>query len=577
MQGQEKQKFSWFWEAVKPYWRVYRDVLLASLLINIFALVSPLFVMNVYDRVVPNQAFETLWMLTAGVILAFVLEFVIRLMRTRYTDLAGRQIDLTLSSRLIDRLLGLKLSSRPGGTGTLMNSVAEFDSIRSFITSSSVLAIIDLPFVLLFLALILWVGGWMVLIPLGCIVLSLLVAWVLNTPMQKVIFEQQDASAQRQNYLMEMLFSLVSVKTSNTQQQNQVKWSELNQTTADLGLKIRALQMISSQSTTLFMQLNTVLLVVVGVYLISSGDLSMGGLIAMMMISGRCAAPVAQVIGLLNQYEKAVHALEHAGNIMNLPQESPDDRQLLKPEVFQGHWQINQVSFNYPDSSPSLSNINLTIEHGQKVAVLGRIGSGKTTLLQLLSGLWEPVSGNISLNYLDMRQIEPSWLRSYVGYVPQKSELFNTTLRENITMGRAELDDNDVLWALEKSGLAGIVQTGSAGLDFQVGENGRHLSGGQAQAVSLARALVTRPKALLLDEPTSAMDSHAEARFIQLLGELDDVTVVVVTHKMSLLGAMDKIVVLDQGAIKVQGSARDIMSQMSSAGRSQPAVEEAVN
>ena len=555
--------YAWFWKAVAPYWRVYRDVLVASLLINLFALVSPLFVMNVYDRVVPNQAYETLWMLAVGVILAFSLEFVIRLLRTRYIDLAGRQIDLTLSSRLIDRLLGSRLAARPGSTGTLMNSLSEFDSIRSFITSTSVMAFIDLPFVVLFLGLVVWIGGWLVMVPVTCIGVALLVAWAVNRPLQQVIARQKESSALRQNYLMELLVGLVSVKSCNVEQQNEQRWSKLNREVADANLRIRKLQAISAQTTIFLLQMNTVVLVIFGVYLISNGDLSMGGLIAMMMISGRCGAPVAQVISLLNQYEKAVQAMDYAGGIMNLPQEHPENRQFLQPDEFDGGWLINRVSFAYPESPALLKDISLTIPDGRKLAVLGRMGSGKSTFLQLLAGLQEPAEGHVSLQNIDMRQLDPSWLRTHVGYVPQKSELFNTSLRENITMGRSGISDSDILDALEKSGLAGIVQAGSAGLDFQVGEGGRHLSGGQVQAVSLARALVTRPRVLLMDEPTSAMDSQAEARFLKLLRELKGVTIVLVTHKLNLLDAMDSIVVFDQGEIKAQGAARDMLAGMS--------------
>ncbi|WP_083232381.1 type I secretion system permease/ATPase [Endozoicomonas atrinae] len=562
--------YPWFWHALSPYWRVYRDVLLASLLVNLFALVSPLFVMNVYDRVVPNQAFETLWMLATGVVLAFFFEAVIRLIRSRYIDLAGRQVDLTLSSRLMDRLLGLKLSSRPGSAGNLMNQLAEFDSVRSFITSTTVMAFIDLPFVVLFLGLVVWLGGWLVIIPVFCIGVALTVAWLLNRPLQSVIAKQQGASAKRQNFLMELLLGLISVKSCNVEKQSQKQWSQMNREVADASLKIRHLQTITSQVTTLMLQLNTVALVISGVYLISTGDLSMGGLIAIMMISGRCAAPVSQVIGLLNQYEKTVQALDHAGQIMNLPQEYPQERKLLRPDEFSGHFYINNMSFAYPNAPDLLSDINLQIPAGTKLAILGRMGSGKSTLLQLLMGLWEPSKGLIGIDGMDLRQIDPNWFRSHVGYVGQRTELFNASLRDNITMHREGISDSDILRALEQSGLQDIIQAGSAGLDFMVGEGGRHLSGGQAQAVGLARALVTNPAAIIMDEPSSAMDSQAESRFRQLLLELKETTVVLVTHKMNLLDTMDHIVVLDQGKISVSGSTNDVLR---GSNKAQPSAE----
>ena len=534
---------------------------MASLLVNLFAIVSPLFVMNVYDRVVPNQAFETLWMLATGVILAFSFEAIIRLIRARYIDLAGRQVDLTLSSRLIDRLLGLKLSSRPDSAGNLMNQLAEFDSVRSFITSTTVMAFIDLPFVVLFLALVIWLGGWLVLIPVTCIGTALVVAWLLNKPLQNVIATQQKTSAKRQNFLMELLLGLVEVKNCNVEQQNQRQWSTLNRSVADASLKIRHLQTITGQMTTLMLQLNTVALVIAGVYLISAGELSMGGLIATMMISGRCAAPVSQVISLLNQYEKTIQALNHTGQIMNLPQEYPKERQLLRPGNFKGHFYINNLTFNYPNTPDLLSDINLKIPAGTKLAILGRMGSGKSTLLQLLMGLWEPKQGLVGVDGIDLRQIDPNWFRRHVGFVGQRTELFNASLRDNITMHRDGICDNDILRALEQAGLQGVVQAGSAGLDLIVGECGRHLSGGQAQAVGLARALVMQPRAIILDEPSSAMDSQAEARFRQLLQELKDTTVVMVTHKMNLLDTMDRIVVLDQGKISINSAAKELLER----------------
>ncbi|OQX35925.1 MAG: hypothetical protein B0D91_09915 [Oceanospirillales bacterium LUC14_002_19_P2] len=550
----------WFWQVLLPYWRVYRDVLAASFLVNLLALVSPLFVMNVYDRVVPNQAFETLWMLSTGVLVAFLFESVIRFIRTRYIDLAGRQIDLTLSSRLIDRLLGLKLSSRPYSAGYLMNRLAEFDSIRTFITSATVMAFIDLPFVVLFLGLVVWLGGWLVAIPLLCISVSLGIAWSLNRPLQRVIAQQQDMSAQRQNLLMEFLLGLVSVKTCNVERQHQQRWSGLNQKVADASLRIRQLQTISTQTATFLLQMNTLVMVIAGVYLISAGSLSMGGLIAMMMISSRCAAPVSQVIGLLNQYEKTIQALTHTGEVMHFPQEYPTDRQLLRPSSFSGSWHINHLSFAYPKRPDLLRDITLTIPTGTKLAILGRMGSGKSTLLQLLMGLWEPSKGHIAVDGIDIRQLDPAWLRRQVGYVGQQAELFNGTLRDNITMHRPDISDSDILEALNKVGLMAMVQSGSGGLDFQVGEGGRHLSGGQTHAVGLARALVTRPRALILDEPTSAMDVQSEAHFRQVLMQLDGVTLFLVTHKASLLDCMDRIIVLEEGTVRVNDEAHTILA-----------------
>ena len=554
-QTKNLNSYSWFWKALAPYWKVYRDVLVASLLVNLFTLVAPLFVMNVYDRVVPNQAVETLWMLVTGVVIAFFFEAMIRFIRTRYIDLAGRQIDISLSSRLVSRLLGLSLADRPESAGNLMNQLAEFDSVRSFITSTTIMVFIDLPFVILFLALVYWLGGAIVLIPVVCIGIALMLAWVLNRKLQLLITKQQSASAQRQNFLLELLLGLVSIKTSNAEPQNQMEWNALNRSVADSSLEIRQLQTLTSQTTMLMLQLNTVALVACGVYHIGSGSLTMGGLIAIMMIAGRCASPVSQVIGLLNQYEKAVHALNHAEQIINLPQEKPLTSTLLKPGGFAGHFTVQSLSFAYEGECDLLQDINLDIPPGCKMAILGRMGSGKSTLLQILLGLWRPKSGSVRVDNIDLRQLDPGWFRCHVGYVAQRTELFNGTLRSNITMHHPEVQDEDILAVLKKTGLESFVKFGSAGLDFHVGEGGRYLSGGQAQAVGVARALINRPKVLMLDEPTSAMDSKAEAQFCELLKNMSGVSIIMITHKKSLLDTMDRIVVLDKGRIHVAGDA----------------------
>ena len=557
----------WFWAAFKPYAHIYRDVLLASLLINLFALTSPLFVMNVYDRVVPNQAFETLWMLAVGVFLAFCFEFVIKVVRAKFVDLVGKQIDLTLSAGLMEKVLGLKLAARPAATGSFMNNLSEFDSIRSFITSATVLTLVDLPFVLLFMGLVVWIGGPLVIVPLTGMLLAGLAAWLINRPLQQTIEQSQQVSSERQSFLVETLMGLETVKTSRAESQNQFHWERMNRFLANTGLKIRRLQFLSGQIATFLMQLGTVLLVAGGVYMIGAGDLSMGGLIALMMISGRCTAPIVQTIGLLNQYERAKQALEHAGHVMSLPQERPVNRRFLKPGTVLGSWDINEVTFAYPESQPLLKNISVQIKPGEKLAVLGRMGSGKSTLLQLLMGLWEQSDGAINLDGIDIRQLDPNILRRHVGYVPQRIDMFRGSIRENITLGRNNISDEAIIRAVKLSGFEELLTNAGAGLDYQVAEGGRNLSGGQIQSIGIARALLENPSVLILDEPTSAMDNQGEARFRQTLASLKSQTVVMVTHKVSLLDCMDNVLVLDKGQIVAKGSAKDML-----AAQRQPAV-----
>ncbi|MGY0220079.1 type I secretion system permease/ATPase [Endozoicomonadaceae bacterium StTr2] len=556
----ELKRSRWFWSAFKPYVPIYRDVLLASLLVNMFALASPLFVMNVYDRVVPNQAFETLWMLAIGVLLAYTLEFAVKAVRARFVDLVGKQIDLTLSARLMEKVLGLKLAARPAATGSFMSNLAEFDSIRSFITSATVLTLVDLPFVLLFMALVIWVGGPLVAVPLASMTLAGIAAWFINRPLQQNIEQSQQVSSERQAFLVETLMGLEAIKTSQAESQSQFHWERMNRFLASVGLKIRQLQFVSSQLATFMMQVGTILLIAGGVYMISAGDLSMGGLIALMMVSGRCTAPVIQAIGLINQYERAKQALDHAGSIMSLPQERPVERRFLKPGKVFGSWNINNVTFAYPDSQPLLKEVSIEVKAGEKVAVLGRMGSGKSTLLQLLMDLWEASDGTISLDGIDIRQLDPAILRSYVGYVPQHIDLFRGSIRDNITLGRSSASDEDIIRAVKQSGFGELLESGGAGLDYQVAEGGRNLSGGQIQSIGIARALLLNPPVLILDEPTSAMDNQGEACFRETLASLKEQTVIMVTHKISLLDCMDTVVVMEKGRVVAKVAAQEMLA-----------------
>ena len=389
----------WLLNALRPYRKTYRDVLVASFLVNLFALASPLFVMNVYDRVVPNQAYETLWVLATGVLLAYVFDLSIKLVRARLVDMAGKQVDQNLSATLMEKVLGLKLSARPANTGSFINNLAEFDSIRSFVNSATILTLIDLPFVFLFLGLIVWIAPALSIVPLVCMVTSGLLAIIINRPLQRYIQTSQSLGNERQSYLLETLSGLSAVKTTHSESLHQHRWENLNQQIASVAMKIRNLQLLSSQSAMFILQAGTVLIVAYGVYLIGAGELSMGGLIAVMMIAGRCTSPVVQSIALLNQYQRVRQAVDLTGDILNLPQERSQSKTFLNPEKFSGQIVFNNMTFTYPDALPVIKSLSLTIRKDEKVAILGKMGSGKTTLLQLIMGLWEVKEGSISLGW----------------------------------------------------------------------------------------------------------------------------------------------------------------------------------
>ena len=557
--SQKASRYPWFFNVVKTHWKTYRDVLLASFLINTFALVSPLFVMNVYDRVVPNNATETLWMLAAGVVLAFLFDFALKVQRSWFIDYAGKMIDLDVSARLFEKTLGLRMASRPASTGSYINSLNDFDSIRSFITSVCITTLVDFPFIVLFLALIVWIGGALALVPVVSIVLCFLLAWGVNRPLQRRIESQQQASSSRLALVAEVLQGVEGIKTSRAESAMQLRWERLVKFLADNGLHIRRLQSFVTHGAMFVLQLNTALLVVGGVYLIGSGDLSMGGLIAVIMIAGRCAAPVTQLISLLKQYEHARQALEQGEQIMSLPQERDEGRHYLHIKKLQGAWAIQDVGFSYPEQPALLSGLNMKIKSGEKVAIVGRMGSGKTSLIKLMMGLYQPTSGNLSLDGIDLRQLDPVSLREYVGYVPQHVCMMNGSIRDNIALGECNPNDENILRAARLSGLGELISNSGHGLDFQVGEGGRNLSGGQVQAVGLARALVNDPPVLIMDEPTGAMDNHTAARVCDTLRQVcKNKTLIIVTHHLPMLALVERIIVLEKGRVIADGPAEKL-------------------
>ncbi|CAM3579958.1 type I secretion system permease/ATPase [Parendozoicomonas haliclonae] len=553
---QSQNRYDWFVSVVRSHWRTYRDVLVASFLINIFALVSPLFVMNVYDRVVPNNATETLWMLAFGVVLAFLFDLVLKIQRSWFIDHAGKGIDQEISAKLFEKTLGLRMAARPVSTGSFVNNLNEFDSLRSFITSVCITTLVDLPFIVLFLALIVWIGGPLALVPLVSILACLAIAWGLNRPLQERILKQQQMSSSRQAMVTETLLGLEGVKTTQAESSMQFRWERMVAFLAGNGLHIRRLQNMTSHSAMFILQMNTVLLVIGGVYLIGNGTLSMGGLIAMIMIAGRCAAPVTQMIGLLNQYERARQALDQADNVMSFPQEREPDRNYLSIKKIRGFWKAQSLSFAYPEQPPLLSELDFQIKSGEKIAILGRMGSGKTSLIKLMMGLYQPTSGNLSLDGIDLRQIDPASLREHIGYVPQVVSLFSGSIRENIVLGRTGVTDEEILRVARLAGLGELISNSPNGLDFQVGEMGRNLSGGQVQAVGLARALVGDPPLLIMDEPSSAMDNHTAARVCETLTHIcENKTLIMVTHHLAMLNLAERIMVIEKGKIIADGPA----------------------
>ncbi len=547
----------WFWGVIRENRRLYRDVIAGSVIINLFAVAMPLFVLNVYDRVVPNHATETLWVLAVGIFVVLCFDLLLRLMRSAFIDLAASRADVKLSSRIMAQVLGLRMEARPTSTGSFASTLQSFESVRAFIGSATVVALVDLPFVLFFAAIIALIGPPLVLPVLAGIVFVLLYALAAQSKLHELSETTWRVSAQRNATLVESLSHLETVKTLRAESRLQSSWEKasafLSRTSAQLRLVSTSVSNVAmwAQHTV------AVTVMLVGVYLIIEGDLTQGGLIAAYMLSSRAMAPVSQAAALLAQYHQSATALQSLEGVMQRPVERPEGKAFISRPVIRGEIRFDKVSLRYPDEErDALRDISLKIEPGEKVALLGRVGCGKTTVNKLLLGLYAPTAGAITLDGVDLRQFDPVQLRRHVGYVPQDVSLFFGSLRDNIVAGGGSdgIDDESLLRAVHLSGLEDLVNSHPQGIDLQVGERGQMLSGGQRQAVAIARALVHDPQILLLDEPTSSMDHASEEAFKTSLKQYGEgKTMLVVTHRTSLLSLVDRIIVIDAGKVVADG------------------------
>jgi ATP-binding cassette subfamily C protein LapB len=565
--GQVKLRH-WFWGALAEQLPVYRDVLAAALLINVMALAMPLFVMNVYDRVVPNRAMETLWVLALGVVLVIGVDMMLRLLRGYFIDLASARIDMQLSSSIMERVLGVRMAARPEAVGAFAANLRSFETVREFITSASVTALIDLPFALLFVLVIALIA-WPLIIPVMLAIVAVIIyAYILQHKMHALSETTYRAGALRNATLIESLTALETIKTQGAEGVMQSKWEKSVAFVSRVNNQMRFLSAAATNGAMEIQQLVSVVVVVAGVYLIGEGLLSMGGLIACTMLTGRAVAPLGQMVGLLMQYHHAKVALTSLDEVMARPVERPDDGAFVHRPELKGNIEFRDVDFSYPNSSVSaLKGFNCRIAEGEKVVVIGRIGSGKTTLQKLLLGLYQPTAGAVLVDGVDLRQLDPADLRRNIGYVAQDVTLFYGTLRENIAIGAPYADDATIVAAAEAAGLADFVNRHPDGFDMMIGERGDSVSGGQRQSIAIARALLLDPPILLLDEPTSAMDFSSEQQFKQRLKQLaDHKTVVIVTHRNSLLDLATRVIVVDDGRVVADGP-RDQVIQALQSGR----------
>ena len=561
---------AWFWKVIWRFRAYYAQVILATFIINFLALVSSLYVMNVYDRVIPNKSYETLWVLSIGVILAISFEFAAKMIRGHLTDIAGKKADLIISSAIFRRVMSLDLAERPASSGSYANNLREFESVREFMTSASLLVLVDLPFLLLFITVIWMIGGQLAIVPLILIPIVMIVGILAQAPLARYINESMKESSQRQGLAVEAIEGIETLKANNATSWAQQKWDYYTAKNAASSTKTRDLSNFVVNFSVAMQQLNTVILVIVGTYLIHSPDpnhkITMGALIASVILSGRALAPLAQISSLAIRFQQAKIGLQGLQSIIERKIERHPDRQYISLDQVKGELKFQQVSFKYQQDIPAaLKALNLNIAAGEKVGILGKIGSGKTTTLKLASGMFEPLEGNVTLDGVDLRQLDPNYLHNQVAMLGQAPRLFLGTLRENVDLARQDgfSTDQELLLALKRFGLESLIQNHPRGLDMPLGEDGLGLSGGQKQIIALARLTLRSPRVVLLDEPTNGLDQLTERQTLNALHQWSkDKTLVVVTHRTQVLSIVSRVVVIDQGQVVMDGPRDEVLKKL---------------
>ncbi len=545
----------WFWSALCANRWSYAQVALAAVMANILGLSTSAFIMVVYDRVLPNAAMESLIALTVGVGLALIFDFILKILRAGFIDRAGKKADIVLGRRVFDQLLNLQMKSRTGSTGVMTSTIREFETLREFFTSATLVAVVDLPFVILFIMAIHLIGGPLATVPALAVPVVLLVGLAVQPLLSRLAERSFSEGQSKQSVLVETVSGLETIKTTAAARQMRMRWEDAIERQSEHGLRSRAISQFALNLTGFTQQAAQVLIVFYGVFLVTAGEISMGTLIASVMLTGRALAPLGQLAQTLTRANQARSAYRNLDKLMRADSERPPGQNWISRPKFDGQLTFNNVHFAYPDQSDdALKGVSFTVKPGEKVAILGRIGSGKSTIARLMLGLYHPRVGSVMMDGLDIRQIDPGDLRNNIGSVLQDLWLFSGSVRDNILSGTAQPRDQDLITAGRIAGVENFVAKHPRGYDMILAERGEGLSGGQRQAISLARALIGQPPVLLLDEPTSAMDVKNEAEIIQRLKvAANDQTMVIVTHRTSLLELVDRVIVIEDGKVAADG------------------------
>ncbi len=565
----KKVRHHWFWGELRKERKAFRPVLVASAIINLLALSLPLFSMNVYDRVIPNKAVSTLWVLGIGVLLAFAMEFVLRRARTNVIDEIGRRLDIKLSQKIFGRVLSLPLAARQGNTGALAARVSEYAVVRDFFASTTIVLMVDLAFLVLFVAVIAYIAGWLALVPLTAICLMAAAGFYLQ---RKVADAARDAQADhglQQTVLVESVAGMETLKSMAGERAMMGRWYNLAEIGSQSQKRLKQIQSTAVGLAQSFQQITSISLIIGGYYLFSAGVITMGAIIAIVMLASRSLAPAGQIAFLLTRFRQARTTLESIEKLFEVQDERRLGASSMPTSVRKATLKLEECSFTYPDAPvPALDRMNLTIKPGERIALIGRVASGKSTLGRLICGLYQPTDGAFLVNGIDSRQFRPQDLRSAFRFVGQDASLFTGSIKDNLSLGAPGVDDERLFEALRMSGADEFLARDDSGFDRAVGEQGRRLSGGQRSFLALARAFVSPCELLFLDEPTGAMDAQTERQFVNRVKESlsAEQTLVISTHRPALFDLAERIIVLDKGRVVADGPKAEILARASNQG-----------
>lgn len=574
---QDYEKKHWLRGALAPFWKSYINVAIAALFINLIGLATPIFIMNVYDRILPNQAISSLWVLGAGVAMALIFDLLLKTARAAIIDYTGREADQKLAYSLFEKVLHSKLSARPASTGEFTSRLGQYEFVREFFTSNTISVLIDSVFVFVFLAVIYFLTGWIAIIPALAFLLTLIVGLIAQHRIGRRIARAANESAERSALLVESVFTIETVKALRAEAHLLRKWSELTKNSSKTSMDIKQISSGAANTTQYIQQMVSVGIVIAGAYAFTAGEISTGAIIATVMLASRTVAPLSQITMTLARLRQAMLSVKILGQIMQQPEDRPTSTGFVNRDITKGDLAFDAVEFTYPETdNPVLSNISISVKAGERIGIIGKIGSGKTTLGKLLGGLFEASSGRVLIDGIDVRQFHPQEVRKAVSFVDQSADLFTGTLKENLLIAKPDATDEEVIAAAQKAGVDEFASRHPRGFDLPVGERGDRLSGGQKQAVTIARLLMNRPKIVFLDEPSGAMDIASERKLVANLGRAfsSDTTLIISTHRYSLLEMVDRLIVMDNGRVVADGPKDFVLAELTNRAKAAAAAKQ---